>query len=76
MAPTLPPAANRGLINEHAAAGWLGLKVSTLRRWRWSGDGPAFVKIGASVRYDPADLAAFINAGRRTSTSDAGTEAA
>lgn len=58
-----------GLINEHEAARRLGLKVSTLRRWRWEGRGPTFYRIGAAVRYDPRDLAAFIEAGRRASTS-------
>lgn len=58
-----------GLINEHEAARRLGLKVSTLRRWRWQGIGPTFCRIGAAVRYDPRDLAAFIEAGRRASTS-------
>ena len=60
------------LITERAAAARLGLKVSTLRRWRWAGKPPRFLKIGAAVRYDPAELAAFIEAARRTSTSDAG----
>lgn len=58
-----------GLINEHEAARRLGLKVSTLRRWRWQGIGPIFCRIGAAVRYDPRDLVDFIEAGRRTSTS-------
>ena len=62
------------LLNEHEAARWLNLKAATLRRWRWGGKGPRFLKLGAAVRYDPADLTAFIEAGRRTSTSDPGPE--
>lgn len=58
-----------GLVNEHEAARRLGMKVSTLRRWRWQGIGPVFCRIGAAVRYDPSDLDAFITAGRRASTS-------
>jgi hypothetical protein len=61
------------LLNERQAAHQLGLKVTTLRRWRWSGKPPNFVKIGAAVRYDPADLQIFIDAGRRSSTSDQGS---
>ena len=63
------------LVNEAEAARMLGLSVKTLRRWRWAGRPPRFVKVGAAVRYDPADLEAFIEAGRRTSTSDPGPEA-
>ncbi len=66
------------LINETEAAAILGLSVKTLRRWRWAGRGLRFIKLGkgGAVRYDPADLVAFIEAGRRTSTSDSGSEAA
>ncbi len=48
------------LVNETAAAAILALSVKTLRRWRWAGKGPRFVKIGAAVRYDLADLTATI----------------
>lgn len=60
------------LLDEHAAALRLGLSVKTLRRWRWAGRGPLFVKLGAAVRYATADLDAFIDTGRRRSTSDQG----
>jgi hypothetical protein len=53
------------LIDETEAANILGLSVKTLRRWRWGRNGPAFCKLGAAVRYNPADLDAFIAAGRR-----------
>ena len=59
------------LVNETEAAAILGLSVKTIRRWRWaSGKGLRFIKIGSAVRYDLADLVAFIEAGRRTSTSE------
>ncbi len=51
-------------------------EVATLRRWRWGGKGPPFIKIGGAVRYDPTDLTAFIEAGRRTSTSESAPEVA
>ncbi len=60
------------LLNEHEAAYALGLKVATLRRWRWAGKPPRFLKIGSAVRYDPDELADFMEAARRTSTSDCG----
>jgi hypothetical protein len=64
------------LLNEYAAADRLGLSVKTLRRWRWAGRPPAFVKIGNAVRYDPKVIASLIEAGRRTSTSDPGEDVA
>ncbi len=64
------------LINEYEAAARLALKVATLRRWRWAGRGPPFFKIGNAVRYAAEDIDAFIQAARRTSTSDAGSEGA
>ena len=57
------------LLNEKDVANALNVKVTTLRRWRWAGKGPQFLKIGAAVRYDPADLEAFIAGARRSSTS-------
>jgi predicted DNA-binding transcriptional regulator AlpA len=63
------------LLREKQAARFLAIEVSTLRRWRWAGTGPQFIKIGAAVRYDPADLRAFIRAGRRSSTTETEVEA-
>ena len=58
------------LVNEVQAARILGLSVKTLRRWRWAGKPPSFIKIGSAVRYDPDVLRDLIDAGRRNSTSD------
>jgi hypothetical protein len=60
------------LLNEKQAAERLSLSFRTLQRWRVSGDGPKFRKLGTAVRYDERDLDAFSEAGRRTSTSDPG----
>lgn len=58
------------LLKEAEAAELLGVKPSTLRRWRWAGQPPGWVKVGTAVRYDSAEIAAFIEAGRRTSTAE------
>lgn len=63
------------LLTEHEVAQRLSLRVATLRRWRWAGRGPRFAKLGASVRYDPRDIEAYIEAARRISTSDDGSRA-
>jgi predicted DNA-binding transcriptional regulator AlpA len=61
------------LLNEHEVSALLNIAVPTLRRWRWVGCGPRFVKIGRAVRYEPGELRRWIAAQTRCSTSDAGT---
>lgn len=51
------------LINENEAARRLGLAVPTLRKWRVHGGGPPFLKLGRAVRYDTADLDAWVDLG-------------
>jgi hypothetical protein len=63
------------LLTEKDAAAILSVQVATLRRWRWSGQGPTFRKIGACVRYRPEDLVAFIEAAGRQCTSEVGRAA-
>jgi predicted site-specific integrase-resolvase len=48
--------AARPLLKEAEAAELLSAEVATLRRWRWAGKPPRFIKVGAAVRYDLADL--------------------
>ena len=46
------------------------LNEQRLARLRLEGGGPAFIKLGRSVFYDPADIDAWLDANRRHSTSD------
>src|SRR5262249_38476890 len=63
----------RRVLRTRAAADYVGLTPSTLEKKRLSGDGPPFVRLGArAVGYTVDDLDAFVEAGRRTSTSDSG----
>lgn len=48
-------------VDEHEAAGILGLKVATLQKWRWEGTGPKFLKVGRLVRYRLSDLNEFLD---------------
>lgn len=41
----------------------------TLERWRWIGEGPAYLKIGGRVVYRLEDVEAYEAEQRRTSTS-------
>lgn len=60
------------LLNVREAAARLGLSKSTLDKWRCAGKGPRYVKsTDRAVRYDPADLDAWIAA--RRSKHAAGT---
>lgn len=55
------------------AAAYLGLATSTLAKMRLRGDGPQFIKAGPRVVvYDLHDLDEWLDARRRSSTSDAG----
>ena len=59
------------LLPNQLASYW-GVSINTLRKWRWEGKGPCFVKLGRKVVYRRADIDAFANAQLRTSTSDTG----
>ena len=48
------------LLTEHEVARITGLSVASVRRWRLLRSGPKYLKIGASVRYKPEDVAAWI----------------
>ncbi len=55
------------------AADYVGLAPQTLNKMRVYGGGPAFHKLGnLLVRYTQADLDAWLESRRRTSTSDQG----
>jgi hypothetical protein len=60
------------LLNQRATAAYLSISERTLERWRVSGCGPAYCKLGRRVAYRECDLVEFINSHRRTSTSEAG----
>ncbi|WP_367142800.1 helix-turn-helix domain-containing protein [Novosphingobium sp.] len=47
-------------MKELDAAEYLSVKPETLTRWRWSGNGPRFYKVGGAVRYKAEDLDAFL----------------
>lgn len=62
-------------MDEYQAAKILGKSVHWMRRARWAGNGPEFVKIGGNVRYRMAALEDCIERGARRSTSDTGQAA-
>jgi predicted DNA-binding transcriptional regulator AlpA len=49
------------LLNDHEIAEMLSVSVGTVRRFRLFQQGPRYLKIGASVRYRPEDVAAWLD---------------
>ncbi|WP_376094345.1 helix-turn-helix transcriptional regulator [Roseomonas sp. CCTCC AB2023176] len=47
-----------------------GISPRTLERWRWLGQGPAYLKIGGSVAYREDDVLAYEAAQRRVATAE------
>jgi hypothetical protein len=47
------------LMNTQGAAEFLGVSPGKVKRWRYSGGGPPFIKMGSLVRYDPDSLRQF-----------------
>ena len=52
------------LLTESEAADYLTVSVGTLRAWRGAGSGPAYLKVGAAVRYRPADMDRYLEAAK------------
>lgn len=63
------------VLRAQEAADYLGLSTSTLAKLRLSGNGPVFCKLGRRVVYRHADLDMYLEASRRSSTSDDGDAA-
>lgn len=42
-------------------ADYLNISLSTVRRWRLTGGGPRWIRIGGCVRYPASDLAAYLS---------------
>ena len=52
-------------LNQIALADRWGISHRTLERWRWIGEGPAYLKIGGRVVYRLADIEAYEREQRR-----------
>jgi predicted DNA-binding transcriptional regulator AlpA len=60
----------RKMLKAPAAAAYCGLSASTFAKLRLYGGGPAYVKLGRRVVYDPDDLDRWLAEHRRASTSE------
>ncbi|MFH1070292.1 MAG: helix-turn-helix domain-containing protein [Candidatus Glassbacteria bacterium] len=55
------PLEDISLIDERQLAETLGMALQTIRNWRHTGHGPAYLKIGGrSVRYRLVDVREFV----------------
>ena len=61
----------RRKLSTPEAANYCGSGTGTFEKLRLSGGGPAYIKIGRRVAYDPSDLDAWCNARKRSSTTQA-----
>lgn len=55
------------ILNEQEAADRLRVSIDTLRRMRQRGEGPSWHRVGHGIRYQLADLIAFMDEVRRES---------
>lgn len=73
MSSNTPNSAAQGpLVTETEAAVILCQSKRTLQKWRVTGFGPVYYKIGSSVRYRLDELNAWIESRRRRHTSENG----
>lgn len=72
----IPKKEHRAPIDVKGAASYTGFTEGYLNKLRVYGGGPIFIKRGAHVRYDPADLDQWLEGLKRRSTSDTGEVAA
>ena len=65
----------RAYLSAAAASAYLGnVPIRTLERWRFTGAGPPYTKIGRTIRYAIVDLDQWMARHRRTSTSAPNSE--
>lgn len=57
-------------INQIQLAARWGISHRTLERWRWTGEGPKFVKLGGRVVYRLSDIEEYEQEMIRSSTSN------
>lgn len=62
----------RRMLSTPDAANYCGSTASTFEKFRLTGAGPIYSKLGKRVVYSIADLDAWIASNRRRSTSDTG----
>ena len=57
-------------LNQIELAARLNISPRTLERWRWTGDGPRFMKVGGRVVYRLEDVEGYEDSQLRNSTAE------
>lgn len=65
-----PPNIHTYYLTERALAERWAIAAKTLRNWRVTGHGPAYIKIGGAVRYSLDAIEAYESAHARSSTAE------
>ena len=61
-----PPVLVR-LLSVQDVAGLLQVPVQTIYQWRYRGEGPTPIRIGRHLRFDPGDVARWVEARKAAS---------
>jgi hypothetical protein len=59
------------LIDPPLLAQRIGVGVGCLAKWRLTGQGPPFIRVGRRIHYDPRDVTAWLDSRRASSTTSA-----
>ena len=51
----------RTMLTDHEVAESYGLTVYCVRRWRYEGRGPKFLRLGGAIRYRAKDVQEFMD---------------
>ncbi len=65
-----PPTPQDGTLSQEEAAAFLSISPRTLEKWRQTGEGPVYAKMGRRVAYRLLDLQAFVDERLGSSTLD------
>ena len=57
-------------VNQIELAARLNISPRTLERWRWTGEGPRFMKVGGRVVYRLEDVEGYEDSQLRNSTAE------
>jgi len=52
------------LLTPREVSEYLNVRVATLAAWRYTGDGPAYVRLGRMIRYQRSDIEDYVSVSR------------